>query len=90
MASYAKVKPITADTTTNFRVVHGWHFTETTAAAGASIQFRRTDASGEVLLTITLAANETAWENYHTPLYLDEVLHVEVLSGSVQGSVFGG
>jgi hypothetical protein len=70
----------------------GFSFTETTAVQGATAKVRLhdgIDVNGDTLMTITLGANESAREWFLPQgISFETGLYVEVISGSIEGTVF--
>lgn len=69
--------------------VTGWAFYETSGTASAQVKFHPgTDASQPAILTVNLAANESARDFLPEPVEALNGLYVEVVSGTVAGNVY--
>lgn len=66
----------------------GFSVRETAGSTAAIRVYDNTSGSGTLLDTISLAANESARENYGTdPLSAENGIYVDIVSGTVEGSV---
>jgi hypothetical protein len=67
---------------------YGFSVAEESGSAGAKIKiYDSSSASGKILDVVTLAANESAREFYSIDVQVDTGIYVQVVSGSVAGSV---
>jgi hypothetical protein len=80
---------VTADTdlTTKGKKVASWHF-DCTVAAG-EILLRNGSVSGDIVVPIRIAVGASAGQSYDMPtgLYFPNGLYVDVVSGTIRGSV---
>lgn len=70
----------------------GWTVRETTGSAGAVVRFwdNATAASGTPLGTVALAAGASDTHELRHPVFVTAGVYVELVSGSVEGSVYIG
>lgn len=57
-------------------------------AAAAAVNFRRLDATGQILWVLELAANESAGIVFPGNMSAPDGVYVEVVSGTVSGEIF--
>ena len=79
---------VTADTdlTAKPKRLFNWHFAET-AAAVAQVALKNGGTGGDIVARINLAASTSASQSYDRPLLFPAGLYVDVLSGTIVGSV---
>lgn len=87
MAYYAVTDDI--DLTAKGKRLASWHFTETSDAAVAQVLLRNAGSGGDIVARINLAISGSKSQSFSAPQYLTFPggLYVDVLSGSVVGSV---
>ena len=64
--------------------VSSWHFA---SAAGATINLRDGSVSGDIIAQIQLAVGTSASQSYDRPLLFPAGLFVDVVTGTIVGSV---
>lgn len=71
-------------------LLSGWSFRETTGAAAARVDiFDGLDAGGQLVATITLAANESTRDSLSVPgIWCRRGVFVNVVAGAVAGAVW--
>lgn len=89
MHARAILKGATTDQTTAAKSLKGFYVRET-AGAAARITIRETGAAGSIIFDIPLTANEGVGDMFPEAIVFDDVIHVEVESGAVRYSIFGG
>ena len=83
--------PVTVSAVTTHRFLCGWVFRETSGAT-AVIRLREGDDSGDIAVSISLAANQSAGTEYPIPIRTADKAnrwYCEVVSGNVEGAVYG-
>jgi len=88
----ARTVPVSGDWTASgvSNVLAGYALRETTGAAGATVILRNgTDATGEEIVPVTLAAGESTrdWFGARGPSF-DQGVYVDVVTGAIAGAVF--
>lgn len=78
---------------TNIRTLLGWSVAESTGLATAKFRLRDgTGVSGKLIAPLTLAANESArdWFAEQALVINSGALFLEMVSGSIEGTVYWG
>lgn len=70
------------------RTYHGFSLKETSGAASATVKiYRGSDATGDLVEVVQLAASESAREFYPGGISVSFGIYIDIVSGSVEGSV---
>lgn len=83
--------PVDDSVQTTFRFLCGWNFRETSGST-AVIRIRDGADDGDVAVSIALAANQSVGENYAREIRTDatdQFWYLDVVSGDVEGAVYG-
>jgi hypothetical protein len=76
--------------TSSQTIYHGFSVRETAGATAVLRVHAGTSNTGEVLDTVSLAANESAREYYEEGLTVRSGIYVDIVSGAVEGSIRHG
>ena len=91
---YAKHAAGSTDTTTTLTQLYGYSFRESaTVAAAATVALKKTNASGDIVIVIEIAANGSETQVIATGegsgLNFNDVIYIDVLAGEVEGALWG-
>lgn len=78
----------TADAASTLTELWGWS-AEETASAAATIYLRKTDGTGDKVVRINLAADETANMEYASGIKFDDVIHFDLSAGTAEVTLYG-
>jgi hypothetical protein len=82
--------PISAAGLTGVGSLKGWNFTETSGSAGAHVRLRNGAVGGEIVASVKLGAGQSAGENYDDPINVSGRVFVQIVTGAVEGALYGG
>lgn len=82
--------PVSASGLTGVGTLEGWNFTETSGSAGAHVRLRNGAVGGDIVASIKLGAGESVGEDYDNPIGVAGKVYVQLVSGAVEGALYGG
>jgi hypothetical protein len=88
MALANKHFPFTVSGASGIKLLMAWHIKEN-AGAAATVNIREGGVAGDIVVPLVLSANDSVGEELTNALLSSNGWYVEVVSGSVRGSLSG-